>query len=84
MCGACIAPVLSAQKTDYEFNRKATPNHLNRYSTTIYMLEGNDVYNMSGPAICHVKDSLVNLVVNTAGLDFVVLSKNKKGTNASV
>ncbi len=84
VCGVCFVPQLFAQQTDYNFKRETTPNHLNRYSTTIYMLEGNKVFNLSGPAICHTKDSLVNLAVNPAGLDFFILSRNNKGTKASV
>lgn len=83
LCAFCAAPGVSAQKTDYQFKRTATPKSLNRYFTTLYMIDANKVVNLTGPALCALNDPLTALAVNPAGLNFVVLSKNKKGATSA-
>ena len=85
LCAFIAAPGISAQKTDYQFKRTTTHKSLNRYFTTLYMIDDNKVVNLTGPALCELNDPLTALAVNPAGINYVVLSKNKKGaTSAAV
>lgn len=80
LLGAFLAsPVATAQKTDYQFKRTATPKALSRYFTTLYMIDANKVVNISGMSMFESGDPLTSLAFSPAGLSFVVFSKNKKG-----
>lgn len=84
LCVFCTVPSMEAQKTDYQFKRQNTPTGLSRYFTTIYSIDGNKVVNFIGKPFCELNNPLCNLVVNPAGLNFVVFAKNKKGSEAMV
>lgn len=84
LCVVCATSGIYAQKNDYTFKRKTVPTSLNRYSMTLFMIDGNSVVGFNGTPFCELNDQPVGLAVSPAGLNFVVIAKNKKGSDAYV
>lgn len=83
VCLLAAAPCVNAQKTDYLFKRTTTPKSLQRYFTTVIMLDGKKVQNMTGAPLAELNDPLTTLAYSPAGLNFIVFSQNKKGDVAA-
>lgn len=87
------APALNAENFDapapsraeYRFKMPDTPSGLARFSTVAYPYAGPNVYTVRGKNIAIVGNPIIDLDMNPAGFNYVVVTKDKKGrTNAHV
>ncbi|MDE7389261.1 MAG: WD40 repeat domain-containing protein [Muribaculaceae bacterium] len=65
---------------DYRFKFPETPAGLARFSTVAYPYAGAMVYSVRGKGIVMAGDDICDLDINPAGFNFVVVTKNAKGT----
>ncbi|MCH5238882.1 MAG: WD40 repeat domain-containing protein [Muribaculaceae bacterium] len=71
----------SAAKT-YNFRHKENLNSIQPFFTTAYASGKHAVSTLSGATIQELKDTIINFVVNPAGLNVAVVHKNKKNNSA--
>lgn len=68
--------------TRYTFKRKKPVLQIDPYVTTIYSTDLNSVYTMRGDVLHVDKDSVIKMKFNPAGVNFGVITHNKKGEAA--
>lgn len=71
-------------KSEYQFKlKKGTPAGMSKYSLTLYPFIEDEVLTLQGHRVANVGDSIVQLVFNPSGVNFAVITRNKKGRNAA-
>lgn len=76
-------PTVQAQKTDYRFKQKATPEEFGVYNTIVFPLSQNMVTTMRCDELYSSNKTLKGIQVNPTGISFGVIEADKKGkTNA--
>lgn len=69
----------------YNFRHKATPKSIQPFFTTAYTAGDHEVATLSGALIRELKDTVIDFVVNPAGINLAVVHKNKKNvTNLDI
>ncbi|MCH5230800.1 MAG: WD40 repeat domain-containing protein [Muribaculaceae bacterium] len=74
----------AAYKT-YNFRHQESPITIQPFFTTAYTAGKHELATMSGAVIQEIKDTVINFMVNPAGLNLAVVRKNKKNiTNLDI
>ncbi|MDE6461913.1 MAG: WD40 repeat domain-containing protein [Muribaculaceae bacterium] len=74
-----------ATQSEYRFKLPDSPDGLARFSTVAYPYAGANVYTIRGKNIAVAGDRIIDLDINPAGFNYIVVTVNKKGrTNAKV
>lgn len=66
----------------YNFRHGAKPHYLKPFFTTAYTAGKHNVATMSGTTIREMKDTVIDFVVNPAGINVAVVHKNKKNNSS--
>ena len=67
----------SSNKT-YNFRHHHSPNYIEPFFSTAYTAGNHNVATLSGAVIKEFKDTVINFMVNPAGINLAVVHKNKK------
>lgn len=67
------------EESRYVFKRSAPTRLLDTYLTSIFSSDANSVRTMRGDILHTGKDTIVNFSINPSGVNYAVVSKNKKG-----
>ncbi|MDE7180230.1 MAG: WD40 repeat domain-containing protein [Muribaculaceae bacterium] len=70
-------------KTTYKFKRAMPTVAMDKYVTTVYTADPFNVYTISGDNLLDQKDSIRSIRVNPSGVNYAVISKNKKGVSSA-
>ncbi|MCH5235223.1 MAG: WD40 repeat domain-containing protein [Muribaculaceae bacterium] len=62
----------------YNFPHKTNPNNIQPLYTTAYLSGNHGVATLSGAIVKEYKDTVIDFVVNPAGLNLAIVHKNKK------
>ncbi|MDE6006744.1 MAG: WD40 repeat domain-containing protein [Muribaculaceae bacterium] len=71
------------QKTSYYFKRQMPTEIIDPYGVTIYSADKFNVHTMSGDRLHHDKDTILTMRVNPSGVNYGIITKNKKGLRAA-
>lgn len=70
-------------RSEYYIKLNAKPQMVRPYSTTLYNAAGNEVTTLRGNHVAQIGDSIISFEINPAGINFLVVSKDKKGTKSA-
>ncbi len=73
----------SSATTKYRFYRKAPTKFVEPYLTTIYSADQNSVRTMRGDELYAGKDTVMSFAVNPSGVNYGIVTKNKKGVTSA-
>lgn len=70
-------------RSEYYIKLNAKPQMVRPYATTLYNAAGNEVTTLRGNHVAQIGDSIISFEINPAGINFLVVSKDKKGTKSA-
>lgn len=75
-------PVVMPQ--EYTFLRVSPTRFIEPYSTTVFTADKNSVHMMRGDVLHFTRDSIVQLRVNPAGINYGIVTHGKKGSKVEI